>query len=207
MDQLLDQPAAILVIITLAALLFVVEAALPTMGVAGTLALVLGVAAVVGVEQQDATWWPLVGPAGAIVLWCVMVARRSRTPGGQALAATLFGAGSVAFGAYEDSAVTAVVGMLAAVGLAAAFPHLHGAARRLLERPTQVGMDSLVGAEGTVVGWAGTTGNVRLQGSLWNAHAAEPLAIGDVVTVVTFSGMTLEVARADRNVKETTWKQ
>jgi membrane-bound ClpP family serine protease len=213
---LLEEPAAILVVITIAALLLVVEAALPTAGVAGTGALVLSVAAVVGVERQDATWWPLLGPATAVVLWSVMVARRSRPAAMEATAAGLFGAGSVTFGAMADSWATALIGVVAAVGLAAAFPSLHGAARRLLERPTQVGMDSLVHATGEVVAWRDGAGTVRLQGSLWNARSPQPLAEGTVVTVVGFTGTTLEVAsppdgpaaaEPDVNGKEPTWEQ
>jgi membrane-bound serine protease (ClpP class) len=207
-DSLLEEPAAILVVITLAALLIVVEAALPTAGVAGTLALVLSVGAVVGIERQDATWWPLLGPAAAVVLWSVMVAQRTRPAAGQAAAAVLFGAGSIAFGTMADSPATAIIGAIAAVVLAAAFPWLHGAARRLLERPTQVGMDSLVGKAGEVVSWSGAAGTVRLQGSLWNARSPGPLAAGDAVTVVAFAGMTLEVvASPGVQDKEPTWQQ
>jgi membrane-bound serine protease (ClpP class) len=213
-DSLLEEPAAILVVITFAALLLVVEAALPTAGVAGTGALVLSAAAIIGVERQDATWWPLLGPATAVVLWSVMVARRSRPVAMEAAAALLFGAGSVAFGAMADSWATAVIGVVAAAALAAAFPTRHGAARRLLERPTQVGMDSFVGATVEVVAWGERSGTVRLQGSLWNARAGQPLAAGDTVTVVGFSGTTLEVSAPadplddpDVNGKEPTWEQ
>jgi membrane protein implicated in regulation of membrane protease activity len=212
-DSLLEEPAAILVMITIAALLLVVEAALPTAGIAGTGALLLSVGAVVAVERQDATWWPLLGPATAVMLWSVMVARRSRPVAAQAAAAVLFGAGSVAFAAMADSPATAIIGVLSAVALAAAFPTLHGAARRLLERPTQVGMDSLVGRPGEVVAWTGADGTVRVEGSLWTARAAHPLRPGDHIAVVSFTGMTLEVVPSpdrgggDLNSKESTWKQ
>lgn len=213
MDSLLEEPAAVLVVITLAALLLVVEAALPTAGVAGTAALVLSVAAVVGVERQDATWWPLLGPAAAVVLWSVMVARRSRPVATEAAATVLFGGGSVAFGAMADSWATVVIGVIAAAALTAAFPTLHGAARRLLERPTQVGMDSLVDATGEVVAWEGETGTVRIQGSLWSARSRRTFVPGDPVTVIAFSGMHLEVAPPpdvngpDLDGKEPTWEQ
>lgn len=193
MGSLLDQPAAVLVMLTLAAFLLVVEAALPTVGIAGTLGLVLSVGAIVGVDRQDATWWPLLGPAVAVVAWCVMVARRERPVAGQVAAAVLFGGGSITFGVMADSTVTAVVGGLAAVVLAADFPWLHGAAQRLLERPTQVGMDSMLGASVEVVHWDGLTGTVRVHGSLWNATSARPLAPGDRAAVVAFAGTTLEV--------------
>ncbi len=193
MGPLLDEPATVLVMLTLAALLLVVEAALPTVGIAGTLGLLLSVGVVVGVDRQDATWWPLLGPAVAIVAWCVMVARRSRPPVGQAAAAALFGGGSIAFGVMADSVGTAVLGVLATGALAAAFPSVHGAARRLLERPTQVGMDSLLGAEVDVVSWVDLAGRVRHTGSLWNATSEQSFQVGDHATVVGFTGTTLEV--------------
>jgi membrane-bound serine protease (ClpP class) len=205
-DALLDEPATILVMISLAALLFVVEAALPTVGIAGTLAVVLGVGAAVGIARQDAVWWPLLGPATAVVIWSVMVARRRRPPAAQAAAAGLYAGGSIAFGAMADSLATVLIGVAAAGALALAFPWLHGAAQRLLERPTQVGMDSFVGATAEVVAWTGATGTVRLQGSLWNARAHQPFAPGERVAVVAFEGTTLEVA-PDLVDKEPTWEQ
>lgn len=194
MGSLLDQPAAVLVMLTLAAFLLVVEAALPTVGIAGTLGLVLSIGAIVGVDRQDATWWPLLGPAVAVAVWCVMVARRERPVAGQVAAAVLFGGGSITFGVMADSTVTAVVGGVAAAVLAADFPWLHGAAQRLLERPTQVGMDSMLGASVEVVHWDGQSGTVRLHGSLWNATSTQPLAPGDHATVMAFAGTTLHLA-------------
>ncbi len=213
MGSLLDEPSAVLVMLTLAAFLLVIEAALPTVGIAGSLGLVLSAGAIAGVDRQDATWWPLLGPAVAAVVWCVMVARRRRPVGGQAAAALLFGAGSIAFGLMADSVGTALIGVAAAALLAAGFPALHGAAQRLLERPTQVGMDSMLGALAEVVHWDGHTGTVRLEGSLWNASApaalhAAPLQPGDTARVVSFTGTTLEVAPASgRESKEPTWEQ
>ena len=194
MGSLLDQPAAVLVMISLAALLLVAEAALPTVGIAGTLSLLLSVGVVVGLRRQDATWWPLLGPALAVGVWCVMVARRSRSPVGQVTAAVLFLSGSVAFGAMADSPVTVVAGGLAATALAAVYPRLNRAALHLLEGPTQVGMDSMVGARAEVVAWTGQAGTVRVAGSLWGATSAQPVAVGDTVAVTSFAGMTLEVA-------------
>lgn len=211
MGSLLDEPAAVLVMVSLAALLLVVEAALPTVGIAGTLGLVLSAGAIAGVERQDATWWPLLGPAVAVVVWCVMVARRDRPVVGQAAAALLFGGGGITFGVMADSAVTAVLGAVAATILAADFPWLHGAARRLLERPTQVGMDSMLGTTVEVVHWDGLTGTVRSEGSLWNATSTQPFMPGDHVTVVSFAGTTLHVAPPDApppdvSTKESPWK-
>ena len=169
MDTILDEPAVVLVVLSAAAVLFVIEVALPTAGVAGTMALLLGVAAVVAIDRQDAVWWPLLGPKLAVVLWAVMIARRTRSATLERAAVAVFAAGSVGFGLADDSPVSAVLGVVAAGALGAAYPLLHRAAMRLLERPAQVGMESLVGAHGQVVAWKGTTGTVVLDGSRWNA--------------------------------------
>ena len=193
MDPLLDQPAAVLVLLSLAAALFVIEVALPTAGVAGTLALLLGVAALVGIDRQDAEWWPLLGPMTAVVLWAALVASRRRSPVLEPIALVLFGAGSVGFGWLADSPATVAVGLAITVTLGAGYPALHRAAMRLLERPAQVGMEALVGVLGVVAEWDGAHGSVRLQGSLWTATSTAILAVGDEVEVQGFSGMTITV--------------
>ena len=194
MESLLDAPAVVLVALTLAAALLVVEVALPTAGVAGTLALLLGVAGVAAIVRQDADWWPLLGPATGALLWAALIARRRRSPGGELTAVLLFAGGSVVFGALADSWSTAVLGVGLALACAAGFPALHRAATRLLDQPVKVGLEALVGEVGRVVSWDGTSGIVRLQGSLWNATAPEPLTDGDEVEVVGWSRMTVQVA-------------
>jgi membrane-bound ClpP family serine protease len=194
-DSLLDAPEIILVALSLGAALLLIEIALPTYGVAGTLAAVLGIAGVVAIDRQSADWWPLLGPALGVVLGEVLIARRQRNPFVEALAAGLFAGGAVTFGLLADSPGTAAVGAVLTVVLAAAFPRLHAAANRLLDRPNKTGMESLVGQRGTVVRWSGSAGTVRLQGSLWNAVGAE-LRKGDEVEVVGSTGSTIEVARA-----------
>ena len=193
MDQFLDQPAVVLVLLSLAATLFVIEVALPTSGVAGTLALLLGAAAVVGIDRQDADWWPLLGPTLAVVLWAVLVATRKRSPVLEPIALALFAAGSAAFGFLADSPAAVVVGLAVTVGLGMGYPAIHGAAVRLLARPAQVGMEALVGQVGVVTTWDGDHGSVRLQGSLWMAKSAVAVARGDAVEVTGFLGMTISV--------------
>ena len=73
------------------------------------------------------------------------------------------------------------------------------AACRLLEGPSKVGMDSLVGAHGVVAAWDGRAGTVIVQGSRWNAVAREGHAKGDEIEVVGFTGMTVQVARSVRH--------
>jgi membrane-bound serine protease (ClpP class) len=193
-DGVLSEPAIVLLAVALAAALFVIEAALPTAGVAGTLALLLGAVAVAGVVDQDADWWPLIGPKLAVVLWAVMVARRRRSPSIEAVAVVLFAGGSVLFGVLADSPLAAGLGVALAVPLAAGFPHLHERARQLLDQQPRVGLEAYAGAPAEVVRWSGTAGTVRHAGSLWNATSPHPLDPGDPVTVTGHQGMTLEVA-------------
>lgn len=194
MDTLLDEPALVLVVLSLAAALFVIEVALPTAGVAGSLALVFGVIAAVAVVRQDATWWPLVGPKAAVVLWAVMIARRQRSPTLEGIAIALFAGGSVTFGVLADSPAAAGIGVVIALALGAGFPRLHERARTLLEQPARTGMEAMVGQLAEVVRWEGTSGSVRLAGSLWNATSSDPLTAGDPVSVISYSGTTLAVA-------------
>lgn len=185
----------VLLLFAAAAALFIVEVALPTAGVAGTLAIVFGVTAVIAIDRQGADWWPLVGPKLAVLLWAVMIARRSRTRTQEGIAAALFAAGSVGFGWLAHSPITAALGATMAVALGAGFPGLHDAACRLLEGPIKVGMDSLIGVPGEVAAWADGAGTVIVQGSRWNAIGAGALKPGDAVDVIGYTGMTVTVAR------------
>jgi membrane-bound ClpP family serine protease len=195
-DSFLDAPAVVLLALCLGAAFLLIELALPTMGVAGSIALLLGIAGVVAIDRQDAQWWPLLGPAFGVVLGEVLIARRERSPWVEGLAMALFGAGAVTFGLLADSVGTAALGLALTVGLAASFPTLHGAATRLLDRPDRVGMSSLVGEHGRVVRWDGGAGTVQLQGSLWNAVGGKvggKVKVNDDVEVVGWAGSTLEV--------------
>jgi membrane-bound ClpP family serine protease len=193
-DTLLDEPALVLVVLSLAAALFVIEVALPTAGVAGSLALVFGVIAAVAVVRQDATWWPLVGPKLAVVIWAVMIARRQRSPALEGIAIALFAGGSVTFGVLADSPAAAGIGVLIALALGAGFPHLHERARTLLEQPARTGMEAVIGQSAEVVRWKGASGTVRLAGTLWNATSDGPQKVGDDVSITAYSGSTLSVA-------------
>jgi membrane-bound serine protease (ClpP class) len=196
-DTLLDEPAVVLVLLSLAAVLFVVEVALPTLGVAGTLSLLLGTAAAVGLAHQDADWWPLLGPVAAVVLWAVMIARRSRTIAEQATAVSLFTGGGVLFGVAEHDLTTVFVAVLGGVIVAVDFRYLHDRALRLLQQPPQVGMEALVGRTAEVVRWDDEARTVRIGGSLWNAAGAETLIglrPGLEVEVIGTAGMTVTVA-------------
>ncbi|HVE94848.1 MAG TPA: NfeD family protein [Acidimicrobiales bacterium] len=194
MDWLPDLPAVVLLALTLAAALLLVEVALPTLGVAGTAALVLAVWAVALVDRQGYAWWPLMSVVAAVCVWAVLLTRRRASVASQAVAAVLFGAGSTAYGLLADDPATVAVGLVGAGALAAGFRPLLASTRRLLELPHQTGMDALIGRTGVVTSWADGRGTVRIDGSLWNARDPRELAPGTEVTVRGFSGMTVEVA-------------
>jgi membrane-bound ClpP family serine protease len=195
MDWLFDEPSVVLICVTIAALLLIVEVALPTIGIAGTLALVAGAIAVAGIVDQDATWWPLLGPAFAVGIWAVMIARQRRSPVGEAVAAVAFAVGGAGFAIANDDTMSMVVTAVATPLLAYGFPRLHQAAMKLVQRPALTGMEALVGHTASVDRWDRTTGVVMIDGSRWNAAAdqALDLAPGDPVTVVGFHGTTVEV--------------
>jgi membrane-bound serine protease (ClpP class) len=76
----------------------------------------------------------------------------------------------------------------------------------LLARKQRVkgGAEGLIGHVGVVRAWADETGNVALDGALWQAReslssAEEPVALhaGDTVVVERLSGLTLCVRRAE----------
>jgi membrane protein implicated in regulation of membrane protease activity len=195
-DGVLSEPSIVLIAVSLAAALFVIEAALPTMGVAGTLAVVLGAVAVIGIVDSDDAWWPLIGPKLAVVLWAVMVARRKRSPAIEVLAVALFAGGALVFGLLADSPLAAVLGAVLGILLGAGYPRLHERARHLLESPARVGLEAFVGSDAEVVRWRGDAGTIRHEGSLWNASSADRLRAGDRVTIAGSRGSTLDVVSA-----------
>ena len=184
----------VLVAMTLAAVLLLVEVALPTFGVAGLSGLGLVVVALIAAGDQGEAWWPLVSVAAAVSLWAVLLTGRWDSPVGQLVAAGLFAVGSVGYGLLAEDALTVALGVAGSAALPAAFRPLLRATNRLLDLPPQLGMDSLVGRPAEVAQWSGRSGSVRLEGSLWNATSEAELTQGAEVVVVGHTGMTLRVA-------------
>ena len=185
----------VLLAVTLAAVLLVGEFALPTLGIAGTLAAGLIVLAAVGISEADLEWWPLSLTVVAVVLWCVMIARRQTSVVQQGVAVGIFTAGSLGFGVVEEDPTTIVLALVSAAGLAIGFPFLFDRAARLHDAPSPVGMASYVGRTAKVSAWEGTTGSVVLDGSFWNAEGPAGLAVDDEVDVTGFEAMRLTVRR------------
>jgi membrane protein implicated in regulation of membrane protease activity len=199
-DAMLEEPAVVLLAVAAATALFLIEAALPTVGIAGTMSLLLGAVAVAGIAHQDADWWPLAFVVFALGVWGVLIARRSGGAVGQAIAALSFAGGSIGFGIAADDAPAIITGIVTSVVLAAGFPRLLDAANRLLNQPSQVGVEAFIGREAEIIEWDGAAGRVRIEGSLWNARSATPLPVraGDHVRVRGAERMTLEVELASQ---------
>ena len=196
MSEIAQEPAVVLLAVSLAAALLVGEFALPTLGIAGTAAAGLLVLAIVGIAEAELEWWPLSLSVIAIVLWCVMIARRKTSVVQQAVAVGVFTAGALAFGVIEQDPATIVLALVSAAGMAVGFPALFDRAARLYDAPSPVGMDSYVGRTATVSAWEGRTGSVVLDGSFWNAEGAEAFVDGDEVVVTGYEGMRFTVRRA-----------
>jgi membrane protein implicated in regulation of membrane protease activity len=190
-----DAPAVVLVATTLAAVLLLVEAALPTFGLAGLSALGLGLVALLSVDNSDAPVWPLLLVVVAVGTWAVSLTMQHEAGRQlQVVAAALFAAGSITYGLLAEDALTVAIAIAGSVALPCAFPTLERAARRLADLPPQVGMESLVGRTGEVVRIEGDTTTVRIDGSFWNARSPAALSPGTEVIVLAWSGMTLDVA-------------
>lgn len=189
-----DAPVLVLLVLTVACALFLVEVALPTFGLAGVSAMVLaGLGLAVLVEQRD-PWWPLLLVVLAVCTWAAVLLTWFPTRLGQVVAPVTFALGGGAYGVLADDAVTVVAAVVAAGALAAGFRPLMRATDRLLGLAPQTGMASLVDRRATVVRWVGGRGTVRLDGSLWSARGEDALDVGAEVVVTGTEGMTVEVA-------------
>jgi len=191
----LDEPAVILLCVTLAAALVVVEVALPTLGMAGTTSAASAFLAIVGIGRADATWWPLIGSAVAVVLWSALVLSRRRSRATELGAIAAYAAGSAGFAIANDDWAASGVAVVCSFALAAAFPPLHRGATRVLDARAQTGMESLVGQIARVDRWHDSSGVVVFGGTRWSATTARPFSLGkgDEVTIVGSHGNTVEI--------------
>jgi len=67
---------------------------------------------------------------------------------------------------------------------------------RSRKRPVVTGKEALTGAQGEAVAWDGEQGRVLVQGEVWRARAAAPLAPGARVKVIARDGLVLVVEKA-----------
>ena len=199
MDALPDVPVVVLLATALAAILILVEAALPTFGVAGTAALGFATIAVLSTGDDDRSWWPLVFVVFAVMLWAVQLTVHRQHRALEIAAAVAYAGGSIGYGIAARDAIATVAGVLTSVALPLVFPRLLRATRRILEQPPRAGLDSLVGLPGVVVASPVASPSidrftVRVEGSLWNAQGAAAMSEGTAVVVTGFRGNTLVVA-------------
>jgi membrane-bound serine protease (ClpP class) len=76
------------------------------------------------------------------------------------------------------------------------FMFVIGLAVRARRRPVVAGAEWMIGRQARVVAWAGDKGSVRVDGEVWQAVAAEPLAAGAAVRVLEREGLRLKVGPA-----------
>jgi membrane-bound serine protease (ClpP class) len=79
---------------------------------------------------------------------------------------------------------------------AALFLLVLGLLLRSRKHPIVTGKEALLGAEGEALAWQQEEGRVRVQGEIWRARAAGPLAPGTRVKVVNREGLVLIVEPA-----------
>lgn len=199
MTEIANEPAVVLLAVTLACVLIVAEFALPTLGIAGTAAAGLVVLAVVGINDAELEWWPLSLVAIAVVAWCVMIARRKTSVVQQGVTVGIFTGGAVGFGVLESDPTTVILALAAAAGLAVGFPALFDRAVRLYDAPSSTGMESYIDRTATVSAWDGTTGTVVVDGSFWNAAGPSGIGVDDEVVVTGYEGMRFDVRPAAPN--------
>lgn len=195
MNIALDQPAVILLCVTLATAFVVIETALPTLGVAGTIAAAAALLAVIGIERSDATWWPLLGSVAAVAVWLALLFGRRRSRLAELGAIAAYAAGGAGFALANDNGPALAAAIGGTIVLAAAFPPLHRGTIKLLGAAAKVGMESLTGETALIDQWHGRRGVVLLQGTRWNASSDVSISfgLGDEVTVVGFHGNTVEI--------------
>jgi membrane-bound serine protease (ClpP class) len=63
-------------------------------------------------------------------------------------------------------------------------------------RRAQVGVQMMIGMHGEALTALAPTGQVKVDGEIWEAHAAGGARMGDEVLVTSIDGLTLEVEKA-----------
>ena len=192
---MLEEPAVVILAATAAAIFLLLEVALPTVGLAGTIGTALALLAAWGADRQGDPWWPLLGVVAAVTVWGVLVALHRNPVQAQVAAAALFAGGALGYAISTGDLPGAITGLVATGVLVTVYPRIAAAADRLATAPPQVGMESLVGTTATVVQWDGVAGKVTVTGTLWSATGPDGLAPGDAVVVTATTGLALQVDR------------
>ncbi|MGE5145626.1 MAG: NfeD family protein [Candidatus Eiseniibacteriota bacterium] len=158
-------------------------------GVIGAISLLLGMLAL------DVVPIDLAG-AGLALLGIILMVAEAFVPSFGALGlggAVAFAIGSLmAFGTPGFQLAWPVVAATTAVS-AGFFLLILAMLIRSRRRRVTSGEAALLGADGRVVDWSGSEGQVQTQGEIWHARADRPLEPGETVTVVGRDGLTLTV--------------
>ena len=64
---------------------------------------------------------------------------------------------------------------------------------RLRRRRVYTGHEEMIGSAGKVIDWSGDTGQVRVQGEVWQARSKGPIEPGGKVRVTELDGLTIVV--------------
>ncbi|MGQ0744134.1 MAG: NfeD family protein [Acidimicrobiales bacterium] len=182
-----------LVALTLASALLVIEAALPTVGLAGLSGLSLLLVALLAAARGSDPWWPLILVGAAVCVWTFGLLTRSSSVNLQAVAMVCFALGSVSYGILAADVPTVALAVAGSVALPLGYWPLLAASNRLMSAPAQTGMEALVGRAGTVSSWSKGRGSVRVDGSLWNARSRSALEPGAEVVVTGHREMWVDV--------------
>jgi membrane-bound serine protease (ClpP class) len=86
----------------------------------------------------------------------------------------------------------ALIGSIALLGGSAVMAIIWFAVRAR-NRPIVSGREEMLGAPAVALADFTGTGQVRVHGEIWNAHAAQPVARGAVLRVTGLKGLVLEV--------------
>lgn len=213
MEAVFEEPVGIYLCLVLASVAILIEAALPTFGLAGALGLFLAVVGSVAIADQQLEWWPLILAAAGVGVWGVSLVFKRKSPTGQIVAFALFTSGSLLFALLAEDTPTTFVAIATALGLAWAHPRLFGVTHKLMHATSEVGMESFVGKPATVIEWEGDTGRVKLGGGYWAATGDSDLVVGQQVTVLGYEGMHLTVGtqagkpQVDKQGDQQPWKQ
>ena len=79
------------------------------------------------------------------------------------------------------------------LGIAVEVAEVGSWARFLRRYRVRTGVEALIGTHGEVIETCDPRGRVRLRGEIWHARCPEGASVGERVTIVGLSGLTLEV--------------
>ena len=67
---------------------------------------------------------------------------------------------------------------------------------KAMRRPTETGLEGLIGKPAIVIAMNGHQGQVSVEGEIWEATSDDALRKGDTARITRISGLTLEVQHA-----------